>query len=27
VAGFVQDSPLVYGYGTLSRNAYLWDVQ
>jgi len=27
VAGFVQDNPLVYGYGTLSRNAYLWDVQ
>ena len=26
VAGFVQDNPLVYGYGTLSRNAYLWDV-
>jgi len=27
VAGFVQDNPLVYAYGTLSRNAYLWDLQ
>src|SRR5205085_5122444 len=27
VAGFIQDSPLVYGYGTLSRQAYQWDTQ
>lgn len=26
VAGFVSDSPLVYAYGTLSRNAYRWDL-
>ena len=26
VAGFVSDSPLIYAYGTLSRNAYLWDI-
>ena len=27
VAGFVQDNPLVYAYGTLSRNAHTWDIQ
>lgn len=27
VAGFVQDNPLVYAYGTLSRNAHVWDIQ
>lgn len=27
VAGFVSDSPLVYAYGTLSRNAYRWDIE
>jgi peptide/nickel transport system substrate-binding protein len=27
VAGFMQDNPLIYGYGTLSRHASQWDVQ
>jgi len=26
VAGFIQENPTVYAYGTLSRNAYLWDI-